>query len=138
LSKLSKESLFKVLGTPKSAELARLDGKPLDKGLPKQLVKSASWDDWIDEYDEDLRLLDLGEAFRQGAEPTTLAQPSNLRAPETIFTDTVDYRIDLWRAGIIVRVNRLPFEREKNLTCPLADLLILIQRDPSCRSWDRR
>lgn len=107
---MTESSLFKVLGAPESVELARLDGKPLDKGLPNQLVKAASWDDWIDEDDEDLRIIDLGEAFLQGAEPTALAQPGSLRAPETIFNDSFDYRIDLWRAGLMVRARRLKFQ----------------------------
>ena len=84
-------------------ELARLDGKPLDKALPRQLVKAADWINWIDEDDEDLRIIDLGEAFLQGAKIQTLAQPSSLQPPETIFTSSFDYRIDLWRAGIVVR-----------------------------------
>ena len=58
--------------------------------------------------EEDLRIIDFREAFLQGAEPTRLAQPDTLRAPETIFTDHFDYRLDLWRAGIVVR--RLHFQ----------------------------
>ncbi len=111
LSKLSKKSLFKILGSPESKTLARLDKKPLDKGLPNQLVKTASWDEWVDENCEDIRIIDLGEAFLQGAEPATLAQPGPLRAPETIFTDSFDYRVDLWRAGIMVR--GIPPEQSK-------------------------
>jgi serine/threonine-protein kinase SRPK3 len=103
LSQLTEEELFKVLGAPKSEKLARLDGKPLDEGVPNQLVKAAGWVSWIDEDDEDLRIFDLGEAFLKGAEPKMLAQPRDLKAPETIFTDSYDYRLDLWRAGIMVR-----------------------------------
>jgi hypothetical protein len=47
--------------------------------------------------------LTLGEAFLKGAEPKILAQPQDLRVPETILTDSYDYRVDLWRAGIMVR-----------------------------------
>ena len=63
---MTEESLFKVLGSPESAELARLDDKPLSKSLPSQLVEAVSWVDWIDEDEEDLRIIDLGEAFLQG------------------------------------------------------------------------
>lgn len=56
-------------------------------GLPTQLVKAAEWIEWIDEVDEDIRLLDFGESFLQGQEPQKLAQPGSLRVPETIFTD---------------------------------------------------
>lgn len=57
---------------------------------------------WVDEDDEDIRLIDWGEAFAQGAEPTKLGQPFGLNAPETIFTSRIDSRVDLWSAGCIV------------------------------------
>jgi hypothetical protein len=101
---LTENKLFNIIGAPlkEPEELARLDGKPLKKGLPSHRLETVSWDKWIDEDDEDLRIIDLGEAFIQGAEPTRLAQPGPLRVPETIFTKKFDYRIDLWRAGIMV------------------------------------
>ena len=61
------------------------------------------WVGWPDEDDEDIRVIDLGEAFLQDAVPERLAQPGGLQAPETIFTGRFDYRLDLWRAGLIVR-----------------------------------
>lgn len=82
--------------------LAREDGKPLAKGLPSQLVEVVAWSYWNDENDEDLRIIDLGEAFCNGAEPAKPAQPRSLTAPETIFTDRFDFRLDLWGAGILV------------------------------------
>ncbi|KOS38318.1 hypothetical protein ACN38_g10875 [Penicillium nordicum] len=96
------QELFDVLGSPKTEPLALIDGTPLDKGLPTQLVKAAEWVDWIDEDEEDIRLLDFGESFLEGEQPEKLAQPSNLRVPETIFTDRFDYRLDLWRAGCMI------------------------------------
>lgn len=104
-----KEELFAVLGSPEVEELARLDGKPLDNSLPKQLVKSAEWETWVDEDEEDIRILDFGEAFLQGNEPKVLAQPGQLRVPELIFTDCFDYRVDLWRAGCMVSTMPLFF-----------------------------
>jgi serine/threonine-protein kinase SRPK3 len=109
LSKSAEKDLFEVIGVPQTEPLARQDGKPLAKGLPNQLVQAASWLNWDDEDDEDLRIIDLGEAFRKGAEPRELAQPGSLRAPETIFTNRFDYRVDLWRAGIMV----VPLELSK-------------------------
>ncbi|KND91969.1 hypothetical protein TOPH_03284 [Tolypocladium ophioglossoides CBS 100239] len=96
---LSEEDLFNVIGSPQSTELARVDGKPLCPSLLKQLVQKAIWDDWTDEDEEDIRLLDWGEAFLHGAEPAKLAQPGDLRVPEIIFTTRFDRRVDLWRAG---------------------------------------
>ncbi|GFF78035.1 protein kinase dsk1 [Aspergillus lentulus] len=102
LSNVAEEDLFEVLGLPETEQLVRLDGKPLDKGLPKHMVKAAEWDEWVDEDEEDLRVLDLGEGFFQGHEPKTLSQPGQLQAPETIFGNSFDHRVDLWRAGCMI------------------------------------
>lgn len=75
--------------------------------MPKQLVKTAVWEDWIEEDEEDIRLIDFGEAFAHGDEPSKLAQPRGLEAPETIFTDSFDYRVDLWRVGCTVQLAHL-------------------------------
>ena len=61
------------------------------------------WIKWMDEDDEDIRIIDFGESFFQGAEPAKLAQPAPLRAPETIFTESLDHRVDLWHAGCMMR-----------------------------------
>lgn len=106
LSHLSEEELFEVLGPLESEKVAREDGEPLGKGVPNQLVQSAGWVGWPDdkdEDDEDIRIIDLGEGFIQEDVPEKLAQPGDLQAPETIFSDRFDYRLDLWRAGLIVR-----------------------------------
>ena len=106
LSELTEEELFELIGPPKTEELRRRDGKPLDTGLPRQLVMATSWASWIEEDEEDIRILDFGVAFPNGMEPKKLPQPTNLKAPETIFEDRCDSRLDLWRAGIIVRPHR--------------------------------
>ncbi|KAJ5570480.1 uncharacterized protein N7459_009910 [Penicillium hispanicum] len=98
----TEEQLFELLGFPEIEPLARLDDTPLKKRLPTQLVKAAEWVEWIDEDDEDIRLLDFGESFLQGEEPKKLAQPGTLRVPETIFTKFFDYRVDLWRTGCMI------------------------------------
>lgn len=107
LQHATEKELFEVLGPPKVEQLARLDSMPLDKSLPTQLIKSAEWVDWIDEDEEDIRLLDIGEGFPHGQNPEKLAQPHMLRAPETILTDDLDYRVDLWRIGCIVSLEIL-------------------------------
>lgn len=89
------QELFDILSSPKVEPPARNDSTPLDNGLRTQLVKAGEWVDWIDEDQEGIRLLDFGESFLKGEEPEKLAQPSNLRVPETIFTDHFDYRLDL-------------------------------------------
>lgn len=100
---ITEEQLFDVLGYPEIEPLVRIDCTRVGNGLPTQLVKAAEWAEWVDEDDEDIRLLDIGESFLQGQEPRKLAQPGTLRVPETILADWFDYRVDLWRTGCMVR-----------------------------------
>jgi len=102
LARLPLKSMLKVLGEPKAEPLVRLDGQLLSPGMPEQLVETTGWLDWIDEDEEDVRLIDVGEAFAHGKEPAELAEPGKLQAPEGIFMGKFDYRVDLWRAGCTV------------------------------------
>jgi len=84
LQNATEEQLFEVLGTPGIDPLDRLDGTSVDKCFPTHLVKAAEWVDCIDEDEEGIRLLDIGESFLQGEEPEKLAQPGSLRVPEKL------------------------------------------------------
>lgn len=108
LSEATIERILEILGEPYFEELERLDGKPLDYGLPKYIVEAADWDKWLFEEKEDLCILDLGEAFIEGSETERLAQPGALQAPETFFIGRFDHTVDLWSAGCMVsRGNRM-------------------------------
>ncbi|KAF1821532.1 kinase-like protein [Dissoconium aciculare CBS 342.82] len=102
LANPSEDALLDVIGTPASAIVVRKDGSTLESNLPSEVVRSASWKEWADELEEDIRLIDWGEAFPLGEAPSGLAQPLDLSAPETIFADQFDHRIDLWRAGCVI------------------------------------
>ncbi|KFY22231.1 hypothetical protein V493_06748 [Pseudogymnoascus sp. VKM F-4281 (FW-2241)] len=102
LSKASKSKLFEVLGAPSVENVARIDGQPLADGIPSYLLRSATWEGWVSECDEDFRLLDFGESFIHGREPDIITQPGGLMPPETVLTEEFDYRVDLWRAGIAI------------------------------------
>ena len=102
LAEATTERILEILGEPYFEELERLDGKPLDHGLPKYIVEAADWDKWLFEEKEDLCILDLGEAFVEGSEPERLAQPGALQAPETFFIGRFDHTVDLWSAGCMV------------------------------------
>ena len=89
--KLSNKAFIKKLGKLETAELLRVDGSPPDDYLPKQLVGAAEWDGWIDEDEEDIRLIDAGESFRVGDRiPSSKDQVGVLRPPETLFEETFD------------------------------------------------
>lgn len=106
LAHLSNDELSELLGPPESDEIIRMDGEALGEGIPNEMIKSTEWPGWPnvdDEDDQDIRIIDLGEAFSQNAVPETLAQPEGLQAPETFFTGKFDHTLDLWRAGLMVR-----------------------------------
>jgi serine/threonine-protein kinase SRPK3 len=107
LSHMTKESLFEVLGLPYSEELTRSDGNPIVAGIPKYIVKSATWDGWVNNDKDNFRLLDFGESFVQGEEPEIITQPAALMGPETILTEVFDYKLDLWRVGLAVSLTFL-------------------------------
>jgi serine/threonine-protein kinase SRPK3 len=102
LADTSQEELFEVLGDPFVERLVRLDGQPLHTGLPSQLVEDASWETWIDEDEEAIRLLSFGSCFRHGREPDVPTQGYGYEVPEVIFGDKWDCRVDLWRLGCTV------------------------------------
>lgn len=93
---------MRIIGKPVAESLVREDGQPVEARFPKHIVRRAEWDKWLDEDQEDIRLIDWGESFRRGEEPAQVALPIDCKAPETILTDRLDYRIDLWTAGIVV------------------------------------
>lgn len=82
--------------------MTHLDGTPLHKGFPAALFGPVSWEDWLEEFAEELRIFDLGEGFAQEEKSRILAQPGPSRAPELIFTGRSDHRTDLWHTGCMV------------------------------------
>ncbi|KAG6358804.1 hypothetical protein INS49_012323 [Diaporthe citri] len=80
--------------------------KPLPSPrLPKQLVQTARWEAWEDETEEEIRLVDWGSAFPVGGTVSVevMAQPIDLRSPETFFIGEFDHHHDIWRAGSMIR-----------------------------------
>ena len=107
LSHMSEEDLLNIVGLPETEYLTRIDGEPLEYGVPKQIVGTAQWPGWYEDEDRldegDLRILEFGASFPRANPPEKLFEPSSLQVPESIFTDSVDHRVDLWRAGVTVR-----------------------------------
>jgi serine/threonine-protein kinase SRPK3 len=73
LTQLSKKKIFQVIGSPEWENLTHRDGKVIGPSMPKQLVKTAAWDNWVDEDEEDIRLIDFGEASPHGKKPLKLS-----------------------------------------------------------------
>ena len=97
--------------------LKRTDGHELSPGVPTQLVEVTRWPLWCDEEDEDIRIIDMGEAFTEGERIQMHAQPRCFKAPETILEEKFDGKVDLWCAGSMVGASRLNFQKNQIDTC---------------------
>lgn len=83
--------------------VTRVDGKPVEHNLPTHLVRPALFR--IKELLSSpvVKIIDFGEAFLNSDAPSTLHTPLSVRAPEVVFGDPLDHRVDLWSAGCLVR-----------------------------------
>lgn len=100
---LSEYELMAQLGPPKTAQVTRTDGKPHGEEVPGyQALPTAQRHTWTFEALPDTRLIDFGEAFTSEHAPQSLRTPLVLRAPEVLFGDKLDFRVDIWSAGCTV------------------------------------
>ncbi|KAJ3479680.1 hypothetical protein NLG97_g8260 [Lecanicillium saksenae] len=103
LAGASDETLLEAVGELETTTLLCADGAPTSAHMPSQLVRAATWDNWVDEDEEDVCFVDFGSSFRVGdAMGSSDFEHSAVSPPETILADTFDYRIDLWRVGCII------------------------------------
>lgn len=98
----TEEECFERLGTPITNDLSYVDGRPLPKGFPSQVVKTAEWTTTADISREEIKVIDFGDAFLMVDQPVSMVQPPPLRVPEFIFQQEFDYRADLWLTGCMV------------------------------------
>lgn len=106
LASLPEAELLRKLGVPETGPVVRHDGKDHDAPeIPKYLVWPASKLIKIPEALGDVQIIDFGESFRSTEPPKRLHTPLPVRAPEIIFEDRIDHRVDLWSLGCMVRDN---------------------------------
>lgn len=101
---MREEDFLRKLGRPETGTVQRTDGQPLGPGLPRYLVQPTSYHQDIE---TSIKIIDFGQSFLRNESPDTLHTPFPYRAPEIIFQDKVDYRVDLWSMACLVR-KRLP------------------------------
>lgn len=109
LQALREEDFLRKLGRPETGIVQRTDGQPLGPGLPRYLVRPTSYHQDIETSFGPIKIVDFGQSFLRNESPDTLHTPFPYRAPEIIFQDKVDYRVDLWSMGCLVRnASKLP------------------------------
>jgi hypothetical protein len=65
-------------------------------------VTTAQWAGYGHLKSDDIRFVGLEDEFVQGSRHCMVTQLNGITAPEEIFTNHSDQRIDLWGAGITV------------------------------------
>ena len=103
LESLDERSFFERLGSPHASPVTRIDGKCLPSNIPSHIVRPATFrmrD--ILRLSSTIKMMDFGQGFFKDSVPDTLHTPLAVRAPEVIFGDTFDRRVDLWSAGCLV------------------------------------
>lgn len=91
---------IEMLGKPEVGHIHRSDGKALGPGIPEYIVRSAETCSWP--LSNTIKIVDFGESFLQQNVPQNLHTPLTVQAPEVIFGDYLDYRVDLWSLGCMV------------------------------------
>lgn len=102
LDNLSEGAFFETLGKPEIGHVQRRDGEDLELGMPKYIVKPTSYRTHSWNSAQTIKIIDFGESFLCTAVPQTLHTPLPVRAPEVIFQDHIDHRVDLWSMGCMV------------------------------------
>lgn len=102
MNKVTEQQLTEMLGKPGIGHVRRSDGRDLEPGIPGYIVKPTSY--WIHSWNstQSIKIIDFGESFSDTIVPQTLHTPLPVRAPEVIFQDRIDYRVDLWSMGCMV------------------------------------
>ncbi|PYI06038.1 serine protein kinase [Aspergillus sclerotiicarbonarius CBS 121057] len=102
MDSLSESEFINLLGAPEIGHVQRSDERVQEPGIPEYIVRPASFQRhfWSSSYH--IKIIDFGESFLPTIIPHTLHTPLPVRAPEVIFEDCLDYRVDLWRLGCMV------------------------------------
>jgi serine/threonine-protein kinase SRPK3 len=101
---LSEEEVLKIIHAPIIGMVTRADGGQLEPGIPNYLVWPTSFPISKSTTASPVKIIDFGESFISSNKPDTLHTPLVVRAPEVIFEDNWDYRVDLWSMGCMVSI----------------------------------
>ncbi|KAF1842922.1 serine protein kinase [Cucurbitaria berberidis CBS 394.84] len=141
LHSLREEEFFQKLGKPETGSLRSVDGNPLDPGMPEYLVRPTCFTVHKSLLASPIRIVDFGESFLSNEIPDMLHTPLVVRAPEMIFGDEFNYRVDLWSMGCMLFelvVGQPPFD--SFMTTPtilVRQMLGMLTNDGLPERWQR-
>ncbi|GAB0136264.1 hypothetical protein EsDP_00004571 [Epichloe bromicola] len=102
LDDLGERDFIAKLGKPETGVVTRSDVQPFGYNVPTQIVRPAFFRRDILLSCPSVKIIDFGEAFFSDNAPSTLHTPLPVRAPEIVFGDRLDRRVDLWSAGCLI------------------------------------
>ncbi|KAG6307347.1 hypothetical protein E4U45_004941 [Claviceps purpurea] len=95
LDALSEEDFIATLGDFVTGAVTKIDHGMIRPALFRE-------EDILAAPCPSIKIIDFGEAFFSDDAPSTLNNPFVLRAPEIVFKDRLDLRVDLWTAGCLI------------------------------------
>ena len=99
---MREEDFLRKFGQPETGTVQRKDGQPIGPNMPRYLVRPTSYPIDIKPSSSSIKIIDFGQSFLHDECPGALRTPLPVRAPEIIFKDKVDCRVDLWSMGCLV------------------------------------
>ncbi|KAF2658038.1 kinase-like protein [Lophiostoma macrostomum CBS 122681] len=101
-----------AIGDVKKKKVQRIDGGPIEAGLPTYIVKSMDDDalldhpnmdeqDWIRQF-ECIQLIDFSSSFLDHEITTRIHVPANMTPPELLFNKPVTKSVDIWSLACTV------------------------------------
>lgn len=102
---LSEDELLQKLGNPEIGLIRRTDGETLEPGVPEYLVRPTSFTVDPSTSLHPIKIVDFGESFMSDDISDTLHTPLPVRAPEIIFGEQFDFRVDLWSMACMVSLD---------------------------------
>ncbi|KAG6176214.1 hypothetical protein E4U36_008178 [Claviceps purpurea] len=141
LDSLNEEDFIAELGEFDTDAVTKLDDGPWAPNVPTQMIRPAIFP----EYDimeapcPSIKIIDFGEAFFGDDAPSTLKAPLVLRAPEIIFGDRPDLRVDLWTAGCLIFELVVGFQLFYGWVPPnVVDNMLVITSDELPSRWQAK
>jgi serine/threonine protein kinase len=107
LDSLTEKQFLETVGQPETGVVRRIDGFQPEVHVPPYIVRPSTFmkPDLIQRLrSSKVKIIDFGEAFLENKAPAALHTPLVVRAPEVLFNDHIDSRVDLWSMGCLVRL----------------------------------
>ncbi|KAH7041490.1 serine protein kinase [Microdochium trichocladiopsis] len=106
IDRLQERELLQLYSDPETTPVKREGGGPIGDEVPPYLVDPAEISHGMVKRalstDPCVKIIDFGEAFLDEDRPLKLNTAITVRAPEIIFGDELDCRVDLWAMGCML------------------------------------